>query len=161
MNRHFEPFCFSLLFITCLHLCPPVLLSVPWMSRSGVIRPGQPSPALLPDRCQQGAAALAWVSQTTKSTQGMKKLGESNLCKPGASLWCTEHFLSTQARSQEPATSATSGYKSIVTWQTEFVSQSACHRLVWLEKGKAGQIKKLVAGENFCFNTRASIAPKM
>lgn len=32
-----------------------------------VIRPGQPSPALLPDRCQQGAAALAWVSLTTTS----------------------------------------------------------------------------------------------
>lgn len=30
-----------------------------------VIRVQQPSPALLPDRCQQGAAALAWVSPTT------------------------------------------------------------------------------------------------
>lgn len=41
-----------------------LLISVPWMGRV-VIRPGQPSPALLPDRCQQGAAALAWVSPTT------------------------------------------------------------------------------------------------
>lgn len=69
---------------------------------------------------------------------------------------CVCAFLASEhARVQEPATSATSGYKSIVTRQTEFMGQSACDRHVWFEKGKEDGIKKnkknLVVRVNFYF----------
>ena len=65
-----NPFVFPLCLSLSVSVSSPLVLSfAPGLlsSRMGrvVIRPGQPSPALLPDRCQQGAAALARVSPTT------------------------------------------------------------------------------------------------
>lgn len=144
-----QPPCFSLS-LSLHHLSSSLpstcLLSVPWMGRV-VIRPCQPSPALLPDRCQQGAAALAWVSWTTTAPREWGNQARVIYAGPEhtgqlVSSWSVCVFVSMHSRVQEPASPATSGYKSIVTRQTEFMSQSACNRLVWFEKGKEDGIKK-------------------